>query len=851
VGRYQFTDEERKVLESLPQPLAIYQFIDKRVATLVLSSGFCEVFGYVDRAQAYYDMDNDMYRDTHPDDVARIAEAAVRFATQGGRYDVVYRTKDHRSGGYRIIHAKGEHRYTEEGVRLAHVSYTDEGPFDSNRGDLQGSNLMLSFNEMLREESIVQQSTYDYLTGLPSMTYFFELAEAGRRAIEERGGEPVMLYLDLSGMQVFNTQNGYGAGDKLIREFANLLKATFSHDSCCRISGDHFAVYTEEAGLDKVLQRFFDECAQINAGNSLPVRVGVFPRKMGNGSVSEACDGAKLACDALRTQFASSYGYYDSAMREDTERRLHILATIDKAIDQGWIKVFYQPIVRGLNGRVCNEEALSRWFDPEYGVISPAEFIPVLETAGTIYKLDLHVLDQALRKMRLQQQAGLYVVPTSINLSRADFTACDIVSEIAERVDASGFSRDMIAIEVTESILGSDFEFMNEQVKRLRAMGFPVWMDDFGSGYSSMDVLQSVEFDLIKFDMSFMRRLSEGDSAKTVLAELVKMATSLGIDTLCEGVETEEQKRFLQEVGCSKLQGFLFCRPVSFEEICNRYERGIQIGFENPAESDYYDTIGRLNLYDLAVMANEEDALRKYFDVLPMGVIEVDGDSIEYARSNQSYRDFLKRFYGVDIGNPSPGYTGEPFDSDSSFVHIVNQCCRERGRVFFDETMPDGSTVHSFIRYVRSNPVTGKTAIVAVVLSVSEVDEGATYAGVVRALTADYFKIYYVDLVSEGFIEYSLNTEGEELAVQRHGERFFEAAQNDAPLRIHADDLDSFLAVFSRQGMSRELSEHDVFYATYRLAGDDPTRRVGVKIVRLNAGSEQVVVGIRNLFDGE
>ena len=196
MGRYQFADEKRKVLEGLPQPLAIYQFIDKRVSTLILSNGFCEVFGYEDRKQAYFDMDNDMYRDTHPDDVARIAEAAVRFATQGDRYDVVYRTKDHRSDGYRIIHAKGEHRYTEEGVRLAYVSYTDEGAFASGQGDLQGSNLTLSLNEALREGSIVQQSTYDYLTGLPSMTYFFELAEAGKRAIEERGGEPVIVNVE-------------------------------------------------------------------------------------------------------------------------------------------------------------------------------------------------------------------------------------------------------------------------------------------------------------------------------------------------------------------------------------------------------------------------------------------------------------------------------------------------------------------------------------------------------------------------------------------------------------------------------------------------------------------------------
>ena len=198
-----------------------------------------------------------------------------------------------------------------------------------------------------------------------------------------------------------------------------------------------------------------------------------------------------------------------------------------------------------------------------------------------IYKLDLYVLDQILEKMINQRQAGLSIVPHSLNLSRADFDSCDIVEEIRKRVDAAGIGRDKLTIEVTESMIGSDFDFMKEQILRFKSLGFQVWMDDFGSGYSSLDVLQSIPFDLLKFDMHFMKLFDKEEKTKIILRELVHMAIGLGIDTLCEGVETSEQVEFLREIGCAKLQGFFFCKPIPFEDILDRYKKGKQIGFED------------------------------------------------------------------------------------------------------------------------------------------------------------------------------------------------------------------------------------------------------------------------------
>lgn len=252
-------------------------------------------------------------------------------------------------------------------------------------------------------------------------------------------------------------------------------------------------------------------------------------------------------------------------MREAFRKQQYIVSNIDRAIREKWIAAYYQPIVRASDRTVCDYEALARWIDPEEGFLSPADFIPYLEDAGIIYKVDLFVLEQLLEKIRAQKEAGREVVPHSINLSRSDFETCDIFEEIRKRVDAAGIDHSLVNIEITESVIGSNFAYMNEQVNRFRDNGFAVWMDDFGSGYSSLDVLQSIRFDLIKFDMSFLSKIDEGENGKIILTELMKMASQLKLDTICEGVEKEEHARFLREIGCSRLQGYYFGKPAPWE----------------------------------------------------------------------------------------------------------------------------------------------------------------------------------------------------------------------------------------------------------------------------------------------
>ena len=839
--KYRFSQQEQAILEGLQQPFAVYQFVDKRVVTLVLSDGFCELFGYTDRNQAYWDMDHQMYRDTHSDDAARIAEAAYRFATEGGDYEVIYRSKTGTSAEYRIIHAKGKHVTTADGVRLAHVWYLDEGAC-VDHDSAHRTELNETLSNALHEESILKATQYDFLTGLPNMTYFFELAEAGKEAMQQRGENAVMLFMDLIGMKFFNSKHGFAEGDKLLQAFAGELRQAFGSESCCHISGDHFLAFTEDTGLEERLDRMLRECRELNGGNSLPVRVGVYPDHLENVPPSVACDRAKFACDALRNVFASSVNYYDADLKRKAERRQYILSHLDQAIREKWIQVYYQPIVRTVNGSISDEEALARWIDPEHGFLSPAEFIPFLEEAGLIYKLDLYVVDQVLEKLRLLRERGLVLAPQSVNLSRADFDACDIVEEIRARVDAAGLPRDLLTVEITESVIGGDFDFMKAQVERFQKLGFPVWMDDFGSGYSSLDVLQSVQFDLIKFDMGFMRKLNEGESGRIVLTELMKLATSLGVGTVCEGVETEEQSRFLREIGCGKLQGYLYARPAPLEQSLAFQEAGAPLGYENPAESEYYEIMGRVNLYDFAgITSEEEDGFQRFFNTLPMGIIEVRGDTTRFVRSNQSYRDFIRQYIGLNLS-----YEGTDFAKfgDTFMRNVVKTCCEQGLRSFYDEKMPDGSVVHSFARRLAINPVNGTYALAVVVLSITDPNDSMTYAEIARALAADYYNIYYVDLETDHYIEYSSTVGGEELALERHGEDFFNSARRDTMVRIYEADRQPFLSAFTKENVLQELDAQGVFTATYRLIDTGTPMYVNMKIMRMQPDGKHLIIGI-------
>ncbi len=543
-------------------------------------------------------------------------------------------------------------------------------------------------------------------------------------------------------------------------------------------------------------------------------------------------------------------------MRKSDFNLCNIVDNLDRAISEDWIQAYYMPIVRSSSGKVCEEEALARWIDPEYGRLSPDRFIPILEANKLIYKIDLKIVDEVLKKMKAQAEAGLYVVPISVNLSRTDFDVCDIVEEIRKRVDASGLTRDKLIIEITESVLASDLEYMKGQIERFQSLGFHVWMDDFGSGYSSLDVLEEISFEHIKFDIRFMEHF-EHEKARIMLVELMRMAMALGIRTITEGVETPEQARFLREIGCNKMQGYHFCRPVSLQEILSRYEKGIQIGFENPEETDYYDSMGRINLYDLSVIAGSDDeeiksydanSMHRYFDTLPMTVFEADSDGFTIMRCNPAYTKFTERFLDpVHIGQKFEYRDFSGFIPGSEYASAVKQVATDGGRVFFRETLPDGSQMRAVVCRIAVNPVRGVNACAVVILEIVEADAeiDVNYEQIARALSSDYLYLFYVDLENENFTEYSHSSVDDSLSAKRTGSDFFAASRRDAGEILHPDDRERFISEFNRENVLKTIDEDGAFMIGYRLLVEGEPVYVNMKSVRI--GSDRLIIGVNSV----
>ena len=404
------------------------------------------------------------------------------------------------------------------------------------------------------------------LTGLPSVAYFITRTTELLKHAVDMDRVPVIGFLNLVRFKDYNNSFGYAQGDELIKTTADLLRKYLPRRHVAYISGGQFAVMCYRDEVDPLMRHMTRDLIEFKPNRSIAIKAG-FAEYTTDHTVISLLDSAKLAHESIAEQRAVTFRMYDPELDEEVRLRQHLISHLDEAIANDWIKVYYQPIVHASSGEICNMEALARWDDPTYGFLSPASFIGVLERERIIYKLTLHIARQIMRDLKRLERHGVPLVPVSINLSRNDFFECDLAEEIRTIVDESGYSRRMLNLEITESAFAEDQGLLKNEVDRLRSMGFAVWMDDFGSEYSTLNLLENLNFDLIKVDMQFMRNFDGTGKNAIILADIIGMCRRLGITTLVEGVETKEQYQILQSLGTDKLQGYLFSKPCSLDDL--------------------------------------------------------------------------------------------------------------------------------------------------------------------------------------------------------------------------------------------------------------------------------------------
>ena len=429
-------------------------------------------------------------------------------------------------------------------------------------------------NEAKKSGALEKSAKEDALTGMNNYSYFPALAKEYIQGVTENFGENVFLFLDVHNFKAFNDQRGFEAGDRFLVAIGKYISDIFSDSLCARQADDHFVVLTKTGGLQERLDRLNRLVHDYDEEILLGINCGAYHLTGENEDPRMAIDRARYAAHLIKNRFQTVYAEYDKTMSEEYHKRLYVVNSIDSAVSNGWIVPFYQPVVWSDTKGLCGCEALARWMDPVYGQLFPNEFIPVLEEYRLIHKLDKAIFESVCRDLRAAMDAGQPVVPVSLNFSRLDFELMDAPQELEDLVTRYRIPKELIHVEVTESALTDNFSRLNAAMNRIKELGYSLWLDDFGSGYSSLNVLKDYQFDVVKIDMRFLSNLDKNEKSKTLIDCIVKMANRINMLTLTEGVETETQADFLNQIGCDRLQGYLFGKPIPKDALYKRIDSG-------------------------------------------------------------------------------------------------------------------------------------------------------------------------------------------------------------------------------------------------------------------------------------
>ncbi|MBQ8109296.1 MAG: GGDEF and EAL domain-containing protein [Clostridia bacterium] len=482
---------------------------------------------------------------------------------------------------YRIVTKQGDIRYIED---FGHLLHGEDGKsfFYVFIVDVdQNEYLNRNRNSLAEAEILSANRDIDALTGLFNMSFFYQKVQTLLASPQGRRNNYSIVHFDIPNFKLYNERLGFRMGDELLRAFADVIRKTFSGGVIARFSDDHFVVCTT-GSRDEVVEGVSSVCSAMlrteDVNKKVRVKAGIYCMDNRCAEVGLACDHARLACNSIKQRHDVSYCIYDEMMRDRMRKQQYVLDNIEKAVEYGYIMVYYQPVVRVSSGEICGYEALVRWVDPDVGMLAPADFIETLEQYQLINVVDQYVVKQVCKDFRELMDAGESIVPVSINISRLDFELCDIVGIIEQTRESYGVPRQMLDIEITESALNDNVGHIRSECDRLKALGYHIWLDDFGSGYSSLNTLAEYPFDVLKMDLVFLRTREHNAKTSDLMTYIIDGVQGMGLAPLCEGVESAEQLAFLREIGCERAQGYFFGKPMPlWESRAFARNRGMKI----------------------------------------------------------------------------------------------------------------------------------------------------------------------------------------------------------------------------------------------------------------------------------
>ena len=418
------------------------------------------------------------------------------------------------------------------------------------------------------------RASHDILTGLLNKEQFY--IETAKLIKENRDVKYCLVCSNIKDFKFVNELFGIEKGNEILKKQAEYMKNFIGEDSlAARLHADRFAMCMPRIRFDEDLINEAITGIQEAFKNSsfhMHIFVGVYDIHDVEERVSIMCDKANLASETIKNEYKSSVAYYTEHLLEKSIEERKIIGEFDRALDNEEFVMFLQPQV-DVSGKPFGSEALVRWQHPDKGLLAPGVFIDVLEKTGFVYRLDRYMWDKAVKQLAEWKKRGINDYHISVNISTKDFYLIDVYETFVGLVEKYDIDPKLLKLEITETALMSDFNKNMVIIKRLQKYGFDIEIDDFGSGFSSFGMLQDYDFDILKIDMSFIRKIGENPKTKSIVHSIIGMAHEIGIKTVAEGVETEEQVSFLRQSGCDYIQGYYYSKPLPEEEFVEFLEK--------------------------------------------------------------------------------------------------------------------------------------------------------------------------------------------------------------------------------------------------------------------------------------
>ena len=712
--------------------------------------------------------------------------------------------------------------------------------------------------ELNEGRQIILSTEWDELTGLYNREYFYRYAEQLDRYRPETPMDAIVL--NVNRFRMINERFGTAYGDTVLRGIGEKLRDMVPGDGSivCRRESDTFMIYCPHGEDYRVI---LENVSDDTAGGRIRLRMGVYENVDKAMDIERRFDRAKNAADSVRGSYSNAIGFYDETLHRRELFNEQLIEDFHNAIEEGQFEIWYQPKfdVRGKTPFLTSAEALVRWRHPRLGMVSPVMFIPLFEANGLIETLDRFVWQQAAAQIRdWTDRLGIHV-PVSVNVSRIDMLDPGLVDVFAQLLQKFGLVPQDLLLEITESAYTQDSDRIIHAVNQLRGVGFQVEMDDFGTGYSSLNMISTLPIDALKLDMQFIRNAFDHRQDTRMLEVIIEIADYLAVPVVAEGVETAEQLSALKAMGCDIVQGYYFSAPVpapAFERFLIELRDRQHLPAPGIQEEKEADDNPELSFGMMACALSRDIESIYYVDVKTGRYLEYTSDGacgllpIETGGSD---------FFNDCQSNIQRMVLREDWERVANALNkkVLLQALEAHKNFSMDyRLMIDGRAC--FYR-MKAVPAETGDEIRHIIVGVCNVDAQTTrerrqlaeqqnlssFPRIAQALARDYFIIYYVDVETEYFIEFSAGDDFSRFGIEKQGEDFFNLSRRNIPRFTVAEDVPGFLEVFTRENVLHEIDTNGGFSVTYRMITEDGPKYVMMKAARLD--ERHIVIGTSNV----